>query len=382
MPDRDQLISRQKVLADFGDFALRSEDLDEILTEACRLVGEALETDIAKLVEIEADGERLFVRAGIGWQPGIVGKMRLPMSERSSESYSITAGEPVISQDINKEDRFDFADFLKEHGVVSLVNVPIFLPGGKAYGLLQVDSCTRRDFDQQDIEFLRTYSSILGPVIDRLHKTHGLRQALETNQRLLQELQHRVKNHIGIITSLVRMRAGQVDSDEARGELKAIGERIDTLRLLHEQLYIAETDGRLPLRPYVVQLVENLCHLHEDQSENVRLDFAIEDIDLAPDVAVPVGLILNEFVTNSLKYAFDGSGGAIAVAVDRQEDGVLRLRVRDNGKGLPSKIAAYRPGSGTGMKLIDGLARQIGANPIWSSAESGTELCLEFSCRD
>jgi two-component sensor histidine kinase len=382
MPDRDQFISRQKVLADFGELALRSEDLDEILTEACRLVGEALGTDIAKLVEIEADGEGLVVRAGVGWQPGIVGEERLPMSERSSETYSITAGEPVISQDINHEGRFEFAEFLKEHGVISLVNVPIFLPGEKAYGLLQVDSRERRDFDQEDIEFLRTYSTILGPVIDRLHKAHSLRQALVTNQRLLRELQHRVKNHIGIISSLVRMRTGQVDSDETRGELRAIGERIDTLRLLHEQLYIAETDSKLPLRPFIVQLVENLCHLHEDQSGKVRLDFVIEEIELTPEVAVPVGLILNEFVTNSLKYAFDGSGGTIAVSVDRQEGEVLRLRISDNGKGLPSKIEAAKPGAGTGMKLIDGLAHQIGANPIWSSPDPGTALCLEFNGRD
>jgi two-component sensor histidine kinase len=157
---------------------------------------------------------------------------------------------------------------------------------------------------------------------------------------------------------------------------------MDTLRLLHEQLYIAETDSKLPLRPFIVQLVENLCHLHEDQSGKVRLDFVIEEIELTPEVAVPVGLILNEFVTNSLKYAFDGSGGTIAVSVDRQEGEVLRLRISDNGKGLPSKIEAAKPGAGTGMKLIDGLAHQIGANPIWSSPDPGTALCLEFNGRD
>jgi GAF domain-containing protein len=131
MPDREQMMVRQRVLADFGDLTLRSEDLDEVLTEACRLVGKALGTDLAKILEIEPDQRCLLVRAGVGWKPGIFGNKRLSMGERSSESYSIEVGRRVIAQDISEERRFEFADFLKEHGVLALVNVPILLPGGK-----------------------------------------------------------------------------------------------------------------------------------------------------------------------------------------------------------------------------------------------------------
>jgi GAF domain-containing protein len=98
----------------------------------------------------------------VGWNPGVVGKARIPMNERSSETYSIEAAEPVTTSDIDKEERFAFPHFLKEHGVAAIVNVPIFLPGGTPYGLLQVDSRAPRDFDAEDIEFLRTYATILG----------------------------------------------------------------------------------------------------------------------------------------------------------------------------------------------------------------------------
>jgi hypothetical protein len=134
MSDHEQMVARQKVLAGFGDFALCCEDLEEVLTQACRLVGEALGTNLAKILEIEQDGQRLLVKAGVGWRPGIVGEKRLPMGERSSETYSIQVAQPVITQDIGQEDRFVVPDFLKEHGAVALVNVPIFLPGGQAYG--------------------------------------------------------------------------------------------------------------------------------------------------------------------------------------------------------------------------------------------------------
>jgi PAS domain S-box-containing protein len=179
MPDVKQMVRRQRMLADFGEFALRSEGLEEILTEACRLVSEALGTKHAKVLEIAHDGRSFLVRAGIGWDPGIVGKLRLEMSERSSETYSIRAGKPVITRDIRQEDRFEVPPFLKDAGVVALANVPIFLPGGRPYGLLQVDSRAPRDFGQEDTEFLRTYAVILGPVIDRLHKAHRLRTTEE-----------------------------------------------------------------------------------------------------------------------------------------------------------------------------------------------------------
>jgi two-component sensor histidine kinase len=381
MADRAQLLARQKALADFGEFALRSDDLDDVLNEACRLVAEALGADLAKVLEVEYESQELLVRAGVGWRPGVVGVQRIPMGVRSSEAYAIEVAKPVITKDIRREPRFDVPPFMKDHGAIALANVPIFLPRGKPYGLLQVDSREPRDFGEEDIEFLRTYATILGPVIDRLHKLHSLEQALQINQRLLQELQHRVKNHLSIITSLVQLRARQVQSEEVRQELKGVGERIETLRLLNDLLYQAGDVDRLRVQPFIVQLVENLCRLHRGQAGDVRLDFTIDEVELSPEKAVPVGLILNEFVTNSLRYAFDGHGGTIAVAVEALAGDALRLKVRDNGKGLPPTAEAVKPGSGTGMKLIDGLSRQIGAKPIWSSADPGVTLCLEFSAR-
>ncbi|PVE52651.1 hypothetical protein DC429_14995 [Arthrobacter sp. TPD3018] len=169
MPDLDQWARRQQVLADFGEFAIHSEDLDDVLTEACHLVGEALGTGRAKVLEIQKDHHELFVRAGVGWAPDVVGTVRLPMGERSSETYAIEAAQSIISSDIGVETRFDIPDFMKKAGVVALVNVPIFMPGQRAYGILQVDDTKPRDFGDDEIQFLRTYAMILGPVIDRLH---------------------------------------------------------------------------------------------------------------------------------------------------------------------------------------------------------------------
>jgi len=373
---RETLIERQHVLAKFGEFALRSTDLQAVLEEACRLVGKALGTDLSKVLEVQPDGQSLLVRAGCGWRPGIVGETFLQMDERSSETYAIKVAEPVVTPDINAEDRFDLPNFLIEHGVSALVNVPIFVAKDeRAYGLLQVDSTRPRDFGEEDIAFLRTYASILGPVIDRLHKRHDLAIALDENKRLLAELQHRIKNNIGMITSLVQMRKRGAESEEARSELELVGDRIETLRLAHEHVY-AEGNSTLSLRSYVSKILENLLELHGDHASKTKLTIEVDDIRLGPDRAVPFGLIINEFATNSLKYAFGSAGGMISLRIERLDGSRIQAVIADDGCGLPEMtVEAGR--SGTGVKLIGALARQLQAEATWSSVK-GTELRLVF----
>lgn len=147
-------------------------------------MAEALGTERAKVLEIEHERQTLLVRACVGLDEGIFGCLRLPMAEHSSETYSIALGEPVITNDLATEDRFDFPAFLKDAGVRALANVPLFLPGGTPFGLLQVDATEPRTFDDDDSQFLRTYASFLGPVIDRLLKVQSL-SAVETKYRTL-----------------------------------------------------------------------------------------------------------------------------------------------------------------------------------------------------
>jgi len=174
MAHRQELLQRQRVLAEFGAFVLQCDDLEQILAQACRLVSEALGTEFAKILEIERERGTALVRAGIGWNDHVIGHARIQLNDRSSEAYAIETGEPLITLNIANEDRFDFPDFMVEHGVVALVNVPILLHGREVFGVLQVDCRSPREFGQDEVDFLRTYSMVLGPVIDRLEKLREL----------------------------------------------------------------------------------------------------------------------------------------------------------------------------------------------------------------
>jgi PAS domain S-box-containing protein len=177
--DREaELLRRQDVLARFGELAVRSDNPDEILHEACRLVGDALGTDFAKVMELQEDGTSLLVKAGIGWPPGVVGKVRVKAGKRSSEGYALRTGEAVISADIDAEERFEYADFIKEAGVRALVNVIIIGPKDRRpYGLLEVDSRQPRQFTENDTKFLRGYANLIAAAVNRLRIFTDMRDA-------------------------------------------------------------------------------------------------------------------------------------------------------------------------------------------------------------
>jgi len=169
MSEHLTLLRQQTVLAKFGELALRSGDLDEILTEACRLVGEALGTDLAKVMELQDDGESLLVRAGVGWKPGVVGEITLKATGNTSEGYALKTGEPMISADIAEEIRFKYPAFLTDNGVRAVANVVIIGGQGRPpFGILQIDSRAPRQFTDTDTAFLRSYANLLAAAVDRL----------------------------------------------------------------------------------------------------------------------------------------------------------------------------------------------------------------------
>jgi PAS domain S-box-containing protein len=169
-------LRQQTTLAKFGELALRSDSQDEILTEACRLIGEGLGTDLAKVMELQADGVTLLVRAGVGWKPGIVGKVTLKVTDNTSEGLALKSGKPMISPDIATETRFTYPDFLIDNGVKAVANVVIIGGEGRPpFGILQIDSRIPRHFTESDTSFLRTYANLIAAAVDRLRGIEEMR---------------------------------------------------------------------------------------------------------------------------------------------------------------------------------------------------------------
>jgi two-component sensor histidine kinase len=345
------LLDQQRVLAAFGAVALGAEDLGALLTEACRLVGQALETDLAKVVEFIPDSETMLVRAGVGWNPGVVNETVISAGEDSAEGLTLKDG-AVISADRQREERFAYHDFLKEHGVQAFVNV--LIPSGKGrppFGVFQVDSRSPREFHQSDIDFLRTYANLLGAAINRLRIVDELRAALRDKELLVNELNHRVKNTLATVQSITFQTLRNASSpEEAR---RAIEGRLRALALAHDVL-TRENWEAANLSEIVAQAVEP----YRSRGEH-RIHVRGSPARLPPRMGLSLAMALQELATNAVKYgALSNPAGEVNVhwELSREED-TYHLIMRWEESGGPP-VLGDRPPRGFGTRLIERTVRQ------------------------
>jgi|GEM_PF-810427 len=180
MAIEDTLLRQRKVLAEFGELALLSDDLQQILDQACRLVGDALQTHLAKFMLLEDDGITLSVQSGVGWSPEIVGKIRVRAEEGTPERYSLDTSSAVISSDASTETRFRYHEFQQRNGVRAFINVLVHgATETRPFGIFEVDSRDPRPFTESDVDFLRGYANLLGAAFKRSKAMQAMQQTQE-----------------------------------------------------------------------------------------------------------------------------------------------------------------------------------------------------------
>lgn len=171
---------------------------------------------------------------------------------------------------------------------------------------------------------------------------------------LLKELNHRVKNNLQMVSSMFSLQAGQFRGEPAADALVAARRRIDALMLIHQKLYREDVDTHIKLADYIKELTDNLVY---GFGKEVDLKLNLSDAKLYIDSAIPLGIIINELLTNSLKYASDGK--ALTISVDlKQENDKLHLIMADNGPGFPEGHDIKKSRS-LGLKLVHSLIRQL-----------------------
>jgi two-component sensor histidine kinase len=192
---------------------------------------------------------------------------------------------------------------------------------------------------------------------------------------LLREIRHRIKNNLQVITSLINLQADRAALPETHRELASIARRVKALHLVHEQLHPALTVGAVDLALYLERLCANLLTLHGRASRSIQLISRLESIVVETDVAAPVGLIVSEVLTNSLKHAFPRVGtGTVRINLESAGPGQAVLEIADDGVGLPRQEDRHE---GVGLSLIEALAAQAGGELYWQN-DGGTILRLRF----
>ena len=367
-----QRIRQQELLAELGVLALQRTGFIGMLNHTARVTAEGLGAEYCKVLEYIPAENRLLVRAGVGWEEGVVGTASVGADLASPAGYALRTGKPVISNHLANEQRFRTPELLAEHGIRRAMNV-ILQGDGSPFGVLEVDSTSEGEFGEHDIAFLQGAANILGMAIEQQQYQRKLQVALDRHQVLLKEVNHRVKNSLQVVTAMLQLQANSVGDAALSERLNEASSRVNAVGRAYERLaYNADYEN--------IELVEYLREIISDLELTVapcKIQFeAPEEIQIAADRAILVGLIINELVSNAGKYAYpDCPGGLIWVRLIQSDMNSIFVSVRDEGAGLPPGFD-LTTSKRLGTRLVNALSKQLGAELTRPISPIGTNFTL------
>lgn len=367
-----QRIRQQEILAELGVTALQGASFDTLLTETARLTADGLRAEFCKVLEHIPSENRLLVRAGVGWDAGVVGVASVGADLESPAGFALRTGKPVISNHLENEERFRTPELLLQHGIHRAMNV-ILQGDGKPFGVLEADSRSEDEFVEHDLAFLQGAANILGMAIERNRHERSLKAALERQQFLLKEMNHRVKNSLTIVAGMLHLQATDIDDATLSMHLDEASHRVTAVAKAHDRLYQGFDIDRLDVGKYIEAVCQDL------DASVAQCDIRTEThpgIEISTDRAISSALIVNELIANAAKYAYQGqSGGKIWVAVARVGDDDFSISVRDEGAGLPPGFDP-RKAKGLGMRIISSFSKQLNGTLICRAHNPGTEFIV------
>lgn len=231
-----------------------------------------------------------------------------------------------------------------------------------------------RKVAERTLEINDINMKLMTEIAIRLDAEKQLTKTVGEKEVLLKEVHHRVKNNLQIIISLLHLQSRYITDEATLFALKESQNRVKAMALVHEKLYQSEDLTKLDLENYIKFLGNNLFQFLGMKGKGITLTTNIKDIFLAIDTAIPLGLMINELISNSLKYAFpDGKKGEISLVITRQ-DHTLTILFKDNGVGIPADFD-WRNATSLGLRLVCSLVEQLDGT-IELDRSSGTAFTI------
>jgi PAS domain S-box-containing protein len=221
------------------------------------------------------------------------------------------------------------------------------------------------------------FVAVFEDITERKEYEKQLEESIKEKEVLLKEVHHRVKNNMQVISSILNLQSSYIDDETALAILRESQDRIKSMSFVHESLYQSKTLSEVNFAEYVKNIARNLFHSYGRPEGGLTLDFDLEELYLNLDTSIPCGLIINEVVSNSLKYAFQGrEKGVISIEFSKLSDGKLKLIVSDDGIGLPDNFDIENAES-LGLQLVTTLVTQI-TGDLNIDSSNGTRFIIMF----
>ena len=219
-------------------------------------------------------------------------------------------------------------------------------------------------------------TSIIRDVTSRKKTEKLLQNSLDAKEMLLKEIHHRMKNNLMIISSLLNLQSRYIKDEESKTIFKEIQNRARSMALIHERLYQSADLKSIDFGDYISTQANDLYHTYVMDTNLIKLNIDVDDLRLDINTSIPLGLIVNELVTNSLKHGFpEGKSGEIGIIFHKQDENYI-LEIKDNGVGFSEDID-YNNTDSLGLQLINNLTDQIDGE-IEFNTSSGTSFKISF----
>lgn len=282
---------------------------------------------------------------------------------------------PVIISDLAGTEYEESDPNVKKYGLKSYLGYPVSLQE-EVIGALCIVDVRERKFTDNEVYIISTLAKAISIEEERARSKQYLKNSILEKESLLKEIHHRVKNNMQIISSLLNLHSRNINDPKIMNLFKESQNRVKSMALIHEKLYAENNFAKIDISSYIRSLANYLFRNFSDLSKNIKLEINTEEVMLDIDSAIPCGLIINELITNSIKYAFpDNNYGKIMITF-KHENKKNILIIKDNGVGIPAEIDLDNI-STLGYDLVKALTDQLhGILEIKRSA--GTEVVITF----
>lgn len=393
---------QQQVVADLGQSALETDDIDALMAEAVRAVADALGVSNAEVFDLDAGADELLLRQGVGWDDGIVGTGTVSAVDADSQAaYTLENDRPIVVEELATDDRFDGPELLTDHGLTSGISTVIG-PFDEPWGILGAHDTERRTFTEEDVSFVQSVTNILAEVIERRRyqrELEGLVTDLEASNERLEQFayaaSHDLQEPLRMVSSylqLIEARYAEEFDEDGREFLSFAVDGADRMREMIERLLSysrVETQGS-PMKP--VSLRDVLADVRADLQVSIRehdaeiVAAALPTVNGDPN---QLRQLFQNLLDNAIEY---GGKDPPTVRIDAERvDDRWRIRVSDDGIGIDpaeqdrvfevfERGYGHREtdGAGIGLALCQRIVERHGGQ-IHVDSESGEGTTFSFS---
>jgi len=340
------------------------DDITEIASHVC---------DVPISLVSFVDNQRQWFKSNRGIN------IRETSREHSFCAHAIYHSEDLlVVEDAREDERFRDNPFVKglPH-IIFYAGKPIISENGYPLGTLCV-------IDHKPRILTDTQKSVLSSLADqtsRLIYANRDREVIQRlkkeNESIVKEIHHRVKNNFQVVIGLLKLQSTFVKEERVKSMFRYIEYRIKSQVMIHELLYQSEELSQINLKRYIEKLVTSLVYSMKGTSHEIEVQMNLDEVFINIDTSIPLGLVINELITNALKYGTNGDSGLLSISLRKQKDPKFLLTIADNGPGFDNELE-FRNQNSLGLELVHGLLTRIKGNIEKDNSVNGTRYLISF----